>query len=491
MSLNLPEKSFFKSPLIISLLLILVSCSFFYNEQIIAGVPQVTPPPMKLGEPLPANIYVELAKIINPAVVNISTSSLPKMQNRMRDPMLDLLEQFYGIPSQPRQRQGNKPQQMSLGTGFIIREDGLIITNNHVIEGADIINVQLTENANKTYEARLIGSDKRTDIALIKIESKEKFPVAALGSSKDLQVGEFVAAFGNPYGHGHTMTQGIISSKGREIGEINKFPLLQTDASINPGNSGGPLVNMKGYVVGVNSAIDARAQGIGFAIPIDDVKAIIPQLEQKGKIQKGYLGAALGDIDPQAAESYGIEGGAVIVNLDPKGPAAKAGAKPYDLVTEFNGKKIKSSLDLMDAVADSSIGKEAKMKVNRNNKTFNLNVVISERPDEKKSSDSNKQLKNRKSVNAEQNLGFAMMDLDDQARQDWGYPEELKKPIVIEIKAGSLASMAGIRVGDIILDINGQDITTADNANKAIKKGRNTLRLGRGPRVVMITIDGN
>jgi serine protease Do len=209
---------------------------------------------------------------------------------------------------------------MGLGTGFIIRDDGLIVTNNHVIAGADIINVQLSEGSKETYEATLVGRDERTDIALIKIKPKEKLPVAVLGSSKDLEVGEWVAAFGNPFGHGHSMTKGIVSSKGRDITEINKFPLIQTDASINPGNSGGPLVNTKGLVVGVNSAIDARAQGIGFAIPIDEVKAIIPQLESKGRIARGYLGLFLGDLDPEAAEYLGLgdQRGAVVTQMDPR-----------------------------------------------------------------------------------------------------------------------------------------------------------------------------
>jgi len=231
-----------------------------------AQVPQKTPPPMKFSDPLPANLFVELGKAINPAVVNISTLAIPRIpRGGQRDPMLDMLEQFYGVPMQPRRQQTTpgKPRPYGLGTGFIIREDGLIVTNNHVIQGADGIQVQLTEKADKLYDAKVIGYDERTDIALIKINPDGKLPVVALGSSKDLEVGEWVAAFGNPYGHGHSMTKGIVSSKGREIGEINKIPLIQTDASINPGNSGGPLVNTKGYVIGVNSAIDARAKGIG------------------------------------------------------------------------------------------------------------------------------------------------------------------------------------------------------------------------------------
>ena len=209
--------------------------------------------PKKLDAPLPKNLFVELSKLINPAVVFISTTQNVHMRGGQgRDPMQDFLEQFMGGG-----RGGGfapPPQTMqALGTGFIIKSNGLIVTNNHVVEQADIIKVQLDNSSNVFYEAKIIGRDKRTDVALIKIESKKPLPVAPLGSSKDLQVGEWVAAFGNPYGHAHTMTKGIISAIGREIGEINKIPFIQTDASINPGNSGGPLVNTQGYVIGVNT----------------------------------------------------------------------------------------------------------------------------------------------------------------------------------------------------------------------------------------------
>ena len=352
-------------------------------------LPQQPLPTLKLNEPLPANLFVELAKAINPSVVNISTSALAK--RGPKDPMLEMLEKFYGVPPQDEGGWSNKPRRVGLGTGFIIRDDGLIVTNAHVIRDADLIEVQLTEGADKQYKAEVIGSDQRTDIALIKIKPDGKLPAIHLGSSKDLEVGEWVAAFGNPYGHGHTMTKGIISSKGRAIQEINKFPLLQTDASINPGNSGGPLVNSKGQVVGVNSAIDARAQGIGFAIPIDEVKSILPQLEQNGKIRKGYLGIGPQDLDNQTAMFLGLEEeyrGSVIVNVQPNGPADKAGLKIYDVITEVDGQKIKNAQDLIDIISDKEPTKKIKIRYYRNNKGKALekvaNVVIEERPDEKK-----------------------------------------------------------------------------------------------------------
>lgn len=469
----------------------LLTAASIYSLNSAAELPQKTPPAMKLADPLPANLFSELSRIINPTVVNISTSVIPKNNMRMRDPMLDMLEQFYGMQLGPQAPRNQGPQQYGLGTGFIIREDGLILTNNHVIENADIINVQLTEGS-KYYEAKVIGADKRTDIALIKITPDGKLPVAALGSSKDVEVGEWVAAFGNPFGHGHSMSKGIISSKGREIGEINKIPLLQTDASINPGNSGGPLVNTKGYVIGVNSAIDARAQGIGFAIPIDEVKALIPQLEQRGRIQRGYLGAGLADLDPQAAEYMGLTDnqGAVITNLDRTGPAAKAGIKQYDVVTEFNGKKIKSATDLVDAVADAPIGKEATVKILRSQKTVNMKVKISERPDDR-TANAPIDTKKYTGQKAPFNFGFTVSDNAGELKNQFGYAEDMKQPIIIEIERNSLAARSGLRVGDVILDVNKKPIESAKDVLKAMKKDSNSFRIARGQQILVISISGN
>jgi serine protease Do len=442
-------------------------------------------PNLKLGEPLPANLFVELAKAVNPAVVNISTSTTPKYRNQPghRDPFMEMLEQFYGFRMMP---QNSRPQQ-SLGTGFIIRDDGLIVTNNHVIAGADIINVQLSDDSKKTFEAKVIGSDERTDIALIKITSKEKLPFLQMGSSKDTEVGEWVAAFGNPFGNGHTMTKGIISAKGRDINEINKFPLLQTDAPINPGNSGGPLVNTKGLVIGVNSAIDARAQGIGFAIPIDEVKSILPQLEKIGHIRKGYLGVGLGDLDPMAAEQLGIKEteGAVILQVERKSPASKAGVEPYDIVTEFNGKKIKNSSELRDAVADAPIGNPVKMKVIRDGKNRNLDVTVTERPDQKRPQQNIKKYFGQK---APFDMGFMVSDLNDKLREEFEINDDSNRPVIIEVTPNSPASRAGLRPGDVVHDVNRKEITNTTDLLKQLRKGANTLRVARGQmmRVVII-----
>lgn len=444
-------------------------------------------PAMKFGDPLPANAFVELGKLINPAVVNISTTTLPKRGAQLRDPMLDMLQQFYGMPLQ----QQAQPMQ-ALGTGFIIRDDGLIVTNNHVIQGADVIQVQLSEKSKKFYEAKVIGSDERTDIALIKITADVKLPVAQLGSSKDTEVGEWVAAFGNPFGQGHTMTKGIISATGRAIGEINKFPLMQTDTPINPGNSGGPLVNLKGLVIGVNSAIDARAQGIGFAIPIDEVKAIIPQLEKNGSVRKAFLGVALDEINPQAALYLGMKdtNGALIVSVEKDTPAAKANLRPYDVVREFNGKKISNPQELMDSVADAPIGKAVKMTILREGKSHQVSLTLTEHANESRRTPEIKKYVGQK---IPFDLGFSISDLNAQIKKDFKIENTGIHPVITEVTVQSVAADAGLEPGDVILEVNKKETKTAVDVLKLIKKGPNSFRIARGDgfAIVVLQTDDN
>lgn len=435
------------------------------------------------GQGLPANAFIELAKIVNPAVVNISTTVTPRGFRGSRDPFFDMLEQFYGFRVQPKL----KPQT-ALGTGFVFREDGLIITNNHVIAGADKVQVQFEEKG-KTFDAVIIGGDERTDIALIKIEG-QKFPVLKFGNSAEVQVGEWVAAFGNPFGNGHTMTKGIISAKGRDVSEINKFPLLQTDAPINPGNSGGPLVNLKGEVIGVNSAIDARAQGIGFAIPIDGVKSLLPQLEKTGKLTKGYLGVGLVDIDPHTSSVLGLPEsvtGAIVSQVEPNSPASKGGLLPYDIVTEFNEKKINSSNELRDAVGDAPIGKTALVKVLREGKERTLKIKISERPSETtpfRSRNSQKSL----GINAPLNFGFSINEITPELRNEFRIPPDISKPVVVGVVPGSPAARSGLLAGDVILDIHKKEVKSVADIQSRLKKGSNPLRVYRSGSVLFLLL---
>lgn len=449
-------------------------------------------PKLNLNDPLPANLFTELARVINPTVVNISTTQMPQVRRGgmtpygARDPLFEMFERFMG---------GNpymNPQPVqSLGTGFIIREDGLILTNSHVVSQADIIKVQLSENSKELFEAEVIGQDPRTDVALIKIDAKKKLPVAALGSSGDLKVGEWVAAFGNPYGHGHTLTKGVVSAIGRKIDEINLLPFIQTDASINPGNSGGPLVNSRGQVIGVNTAIDARAQGIGFAIPIDDVKAILPQLEEKGRIDRGFLGIAMTDLDEASAKDLGLKttDGTLVGEVVPGSPAEKAGLKPYDFIVSFNGKKITSSRDLVTNVQRLTAGTKTELELIRDGKKKEIKVTLGEQPGQERRIGRNSG-KSYEGQKAPFDLGFKISDYSRNLAKEFRIPP-LKKgqPIVIEVEQGSPASRAGLAPGDVILDVNKKPVYTARDVIKTLRKNSNNLvRVLKQDRVVILYI---
>jgi serine protease Do len=480
-----------------------------------SGAPTVTTPPSKpveqaardlknqvpldlskLGAPLPANLWVELSKLVNPAVVSITTTQTPKrMQSRSgyRDPLQDFFEQFYG-GSGPGGPAPDEPQQgaMALGTGFIIREDGLIITNNHVVEQADVIKVQLDEGSKRLYEAQVIGRDPRTDVALIKIDAKEKLPVAKLGESKNVQVGEYVAAFGNPYGHAHTMTTGIVSALGREIAEINRFPFIQTDASINPGNSGGPLVNTQGYVIGVNTAIDARAQGIGFAIPIDNVKQIVAQLEKDGRVHRGYIGVGIATVTEDVAGQLGIKDskGVLITDVMRGGPADKAGVKPYDIIVNFGGKDVEDANALQNAVGDTSIGSTAKLKVwrfDQNGKRSDvaLNIKVEDAPNDTRGSTAPKAYFGQK---APFDLGFKIANYSQQLARDLSVRSSDEHPLITDVDPQSPAARVGLRPGDMIVDINRRATAKATDVLKFLRKGRNLIRVIRGNTMAIVTL---
>ncbi len=457
----------------------------------------------KLNDPLPANLFIELGKLLNPAVVSIFSSQAPRQMSRggregYRDPMQDLFEQFWGAPfgqPEPRGGRGN-PQATGLGTGFIVREDGLIITNNHVVAQADLIKVQLDNNSDKFFEAEVLGRDARTDIAVLKIDTKRPLPIAQLGTSKDVQVGEWVAAFGNPYGHAHTMTKGIVSAIGRAIPELNRFPFIQTDASINPGNSGGPLVNAKGLVIGVNTAIDARAQGIGFAIPIDDVKRVIQQLEKDGRIRRGFLGIGLAPLTPDVAEQLGLGDteGVIVSQIMRGGPADKAGLKPYDIIVEFNGKKLAGPGDLQVSVGDTDVGRKVAVKVlrfddERTKKTLNLEVTLAENPDDVASmnpSSDSKPPQGGKAV--PHDLGFKVADETAKLRQFYGVSPEAKGPIIVEVNSSGPAARVGLRAGDVILDINRQTVSKAADVANRLVNGRNLIRVARGNAILIAVV---
>ncbi len=473
-----------------SILALIATCATGFT---IAFAQAPTLPKLKDGDPLPANLFVNLAKAVNPAVVNIYTTYLPKSRriapDPYRDPFFDLFEQFMG----PGQFGQSVPQQ-SLGTGFIIREDGLIVTNNHVVDRADVIKVQIEEGGKKGqgFDAKVIGKDAKSDIALIKIEAKRKLPYLKMGSSADVQVGEWVAAFGNPYGYGHTMTKGIISAIGREIDELNLFPFMQTDASINPGNSGGPLVNTQGLVIGVNAAIDQRAQGIGFVIPIDNVKSILPQLEKEGTIKRGMIGVLLTDIDEEGADALDMKesDGAMITQVVPGSPADKAGLQPYDLVTEFDGKKVTSTRDLMKQVAGTPVGNKANLKVIRNGKSRTVAVTIGATESVNAALQKGAPLKKGVGLPAPYNLGFVVGDYSPAVAREFQLPAlRQPRPVILQVQPDTEAGRSGLAPGDIILDVNRAEVSKAKDVTTKLKRGTiNIMRVLKQDRVVLVSL---
>jgi serine protease Do len=407
-----------------------------------------------------------------------------------RDPFFDLFEQFMG----PGPYGPATPQQ-SLGTGFIIREDGLIVTNNHVVDQADIIKVQIEERSKESFDAKLIGKDARTDIALIKVDTKRKLPYLKMGDSASVQVGEWVAAFGNPYGYGHSMTKGIISAVGREIDELNLFPFMQTDASINPGNSGGPLVNTQGLVIGVNAAIDARAQGIGFVIPIDNVKSILPQLEKEGSIKRGYMGVQLEDIDDEQAQSLGVKDseGAFVMMVVPGSAAEKSGLEPYDLIVEFGGKKISSARDLTKAAAGTPVGAKVTVKIVRNGKPKTVNLTMGSNAELKTARRGQKNPKKIEGLKAPFGLGFVTADYSPEIGDEFQLPHLRRpRPVILAVEGNTEAARSGLAPGDVILDVNRTEVARARDVIKNLRKGTiNIFRILKQDRVVLVSLRAN
>ena len=420
--------------------------------------------------------FVEIAKEINPAVVNISTEKTVKGNDKVFRHYFgpntpspwdffgdDFFERFFG--EQP----GREHKEKSLGSGFIISKDGYILTNNHVVEGADTIKIRLSND--KEYAGKVIGKDAKTDLALVKVEAKEILPFVILGDSDFLQVGEWVMAIGNPFGLEHTVTVGVVSAKGRVIGAGPYDNFIQTDASINPGNSGGPLVNTKGEVIGINTAIVAQANGIGFAIPANMAKEILPQLKEKGRVVRGWLGVMVQKVTPELAQSFGLaEGkGALVAQVQERSPAAKAGIKKGDIILKFEGKEISEMDELPRLVAGTPVGKKANVVIFRDKKEMSLTVDLGEMPEEEKEITPAREGGN--------NLGISVQELTPELANQLGIMDT-EGVIVNKVEPGGPAAEVGIRKGDLIKEVNRKPVKNMRAYLEAIgkvKPGENVL----------------
>ena len=406
--------------------------------------------------------FAELAKKASPSVVNISTVKVIKGRGPMPmpfgqgDPFRDFFDRFFRdqIPKDYRQQ--------SLGTGFIIDKEGYILTNNHVVEMADEINVKFSDG--KEYEAKTIARDPKTDIALIKIESDESLKPLPLGDSEKLEVGDWVVAIGNPFGLGNTVTAGIVSAKYRQIGAGSYDNFIQTDASINPGNSGGPLLDTTGAVVGINTAIFSQTGGnigIGFAIPVNMAKELLPQLK-KGKVVRGWLGVMIQKITPELKEKLNLKGekGALVADVTKGGPAEKAGLERGDVIVSFDGKDIKEMRDLPFVVASTPVGKTVNVEVVRKGERKNFDVKIGELKDEQ-----------APAVAEEEppKLGMSVEELTPELAKNLGLSER-SGIVVVQVEDDSPAAAAGLRPGDVIMEIDQRSVKSLEDFNHKIEK---------------------
>jgi len=406
--------------------------------------------------------FSDIVKAVSPVVANISSTKIIK---RQPSPFDDFFDFFYPFPD-------NRPKrwrEQSLGSGVIVSNDGYIVTNNHVIEQAEDIKVTLFDK--RSFKAKVVGADPKTDIAIIKIDAKE-IPIVPFGDSDKLQVGEFVLAIGNPFGLNNTVTMGIISAVGRaDVGVAEYEDFIQTDAAINPGNSGGPLVNIQGEIIGINTAIFSRTggyQGIGFAVPSNMVVRIMDQLIKEGKVVRGWLGVTIQELTPELAQKFGLKAleGALVSDVAKGSPAHKAGIIRGDVILEFNGKKVRDVSSLRNIVAQAKIGSQVEIRILRKDKEMVVKAAIMELPSEAAEAVPG----SFEGSDAVGNIlsSIAVTDLTPVIARQLGVDKDEKGVVIVKVDPGSSAEEAGLRKGDIIQEIDRQNIRNQSDFNKVI-----------------------
>ncbi len=427
--------------------------------------------------------FQAVARAIRPSVVSISSlAKIPVQGPRSRRPPMpnipDEFRWFFG-PDLDRFFQFPDPEEFTrrgLGSGVIVSADGYILTNHHVVAQATEIEVTLSDG--RRFSGKIVGSDERTDLALVKIDATGLIP-AVLGNSEAVEVGEWVLAVGSPFGLEQTVTAGIISAKGRsDVGIADYEDFIQTDAAINPGNSGGPLVNMRAEVIGINTAIATRGaagfQGVGFAIPSNMAKAVMEAILRHGRVERGYIGVTLQPLTEELSRSFGYEGtkGALVADVVPDGPASKAGVQPGDIIVEFDGKSVEGVTQLRNMVAMTRPGTKVNIVVFREGRRVELRgVEIGQFPEDTPI----RGVPRREQV---PNLGLSVQTLTPQVAATLGLPENEKGVVVTEVEPGSLAAMAGIRPGDVIQVVGNRQVTTAQEFRDALREaGQQGIRL--------------
>ncbi|MDZ7762665.1 MAG: DegQ family serine endoprotease [Desulfovermiculus sp.] len=411
--------------------------------------------------------FTELTKKASPAVVNISAVKVKETSHQMKrffepfqrkgSPFEDFFDQFFG--DMPQQR-----REKALGSGFIISKDGYVVTNNHVVEKAEEIEVVL-KGGDESFPAEVVGRDPETDLALLKIDTQQDLPVLAFGDSDALDVGQWVLAIGNPFGLDHTVTAGIISAKGRVIGAGPYDNFLQTDASINPGNSGGPLLNLEGKVVGINTAIVAAGQGIGFAIPGNMAEKIITELKTHGSIKRGWLGVTIQDVDKNAAQALGLSEakGALVASVNEGDPAAQAGLEVGDVIVSVNGESIDDANDLTRTIGSLPPEDTIRLTIWRKGEVKEIEVTLGERQAQMAKGPSDSE-----GADGPEALGMNVRPVSGEEARALNMPNP-QGLVVTEVADGSAAAEANIRPGDVILEANGQAVHNISELRKVLQ----------------------
>lgn len=406
--------------------------------------------------------FTELVEEAAPGVVNISTSrtvqrsSVPGFEGFGGQEIPEIFRHFFGdsFPTPPNGGEGRSEQRQSLGSGFIISDDGYVMTNAHVVQDADEILVRL--NDRRELSAEVIGSDPQTDVALLKIEATD-LPTLSLGDSDDLKVGEWVAAIGSPFGFDHSVTAGIVSAINRTLPRDAYVPFIQTDVAINPGNSGGPLFNLEGEVVGINSQIFTRSggfMGVSFAIPINVAMDVAEQLREDGRVNRGWLGVMIQPVSQDLAESFGMDNaiGALIADLDPEGPAAQGGLQAGDVILEVNGEEVERSSTLPRLIGRGAPGTEVELTLMRDGEEITESVELGSWPDAE-------QPQAQASSNSQTRLGVMVAEIDETRREQLNISGGVE---VRQVEPDSVAANAGILPGDVLVSIDHRSVSSSE-----------------------------
>lgn len=423
--------------------------------------------------------FITISRDVTPAIVSIYSTKIVKQKSNYHEFLNDpYFRKFFNNPNNPQGRNfGMEPEdensrEQGLGSGVIVDKQGIILTNNHVVEGADDIKVTLSDK--RKYTAKIIGTDPKTDVAVIKLEKAKDLPVARLGNSSSIQVGEWVLAIGNPLGLSSTVTSGIISAKGRaDVGVADFEDFIQTDAAINPGNSGGALVNLQGEVIGINTAIASRTggyMGIGFAIPSNMAKKVMNDLVNKGRVTRGFLGIQIQNINDSIAKRLKIDdssSGIIVGEVTNGSPAQKAGIQPYDVIVELNGNKVSDVSTFRNTIASNDPGQTVKLGIVRDGKKINANIVLGELDPAKIAS---QQSQPSAETNSLKDLGFNVEALTPAILKELGITNTKTKGVVItSINPSSSAAEGGLTRGDIIQEMNRVKINNESDYNKVSK----------------------